>query len=188
MATELSRFNILSQLTAKYTNTSGGGETPVAAQQVGFIYEPATAFTDGTGDFQADVWAEDRNRAMTGVETIEYFLLDDSDNEFASPSGTPDGSNILGLAHGFAEVTHLIVRNQSASTGNLVFGGDTGGEQWLTGPIATVTHNLVLKPGVTISFASEQDGDWAIAGGADLLKVVSTGNLVFDLIIMGRSA
>lgn len=128
----------------------------------------------GVRRFTKILEALDQSLADTANEDLDLYDLGTLD------IGNGPGRDTLGLAHTNSKIYRLVVRNQSISTGSLVFDtSQTGG--W-TSWMPSGTHSL--EPGAMLCGSWPNGIDVADTSNHILRLTASSGAVVYDLQIL----
>lgn len=138
--------------------------------QAPISYAQSTAFTNGTGATQADVFFSD-TRSVAAAED-----LDVSGGALTTAFGT---------TFTIAELKLLVVCADSANTGNVIVGGDAASVLFLS--VATTT--VSVKPGGCFMFLDPSATGTAVTNAtADIIQVApSAGTQAYTIVIAGSS-
>ena len=139
-------------------------------------YVDAAGYTNGTGAAQADRIYQAR-RSVADSSTPEVLPLS---------SGLVDA---LGNALSFASITTILVKNRSATAGEVLTVG--GGTHPLAAWLSSAGAGVKVGPGGRFLIDNPSAAAYAVAAGsADKLTISADagGDVPFDVIIQGRSA
>lgn len=181
MATTL-EASINCKLSAVFVNTLTNGLAPVSVDMTG---QGLTTFTDGTTANKADRLWGSKGRALTGTTPEDIDVYDFGSIDIGAGAGLdPHGQAIT-----LAEITALMVINNTSSTGTLAIGGKGTGAAWNSWIQADDDAAVTLKPGGVFLITSPTDPGFAVADTSNhLLTMTPTDDLTYDIYIVGRSA
>lgn len=180
--------SIIAQLQGTHVNTlagtTGSSSAPFGSSQ------KTSSITDGTTTGKADKEWSSKGRTLVGTtsETISLYNFTGLD------IGCGAGQDDLGNAIVLAEVVALFIFNQPTSVGNLIIGGQNDATAWkspFTNSVATPEKACItLPPGAGILlFNVVADPAYAVVSTTnEVLKIASTGNVTYDMTVLGRSA
>lgn len=181
MTRTLSSFKAKASLGATLANLLNSGTA-----RVDQVIDAIVAFTTGTAAGQADrIWV-DIDRALSGATSENIDLYDLASLDIGAGAGK-DG---LGQAVALAEICGILVLNQSTSTGNITLGGEGSGAAWNSLFSGSDSFTLgPITPGNFFEATNSAKPAWAVADTTNhLLKIASSADLTYSIVILGRSA
>ena len=176
--------NVTFKATGRLSNTVSADLSASMSGSLGDTID--MVFTTGTSALQINrIWS-DKGRTITSGNDEDIDLFDFAGTDIG-PGAALDS---LGLAVSFADVSILLVQNQSVSAGTLILGGETSAAAWNSPWAGSDTATNSLLPGQVLMIGGSVDPGYAVADSSNHLLTVgaSGGNITYDIHIFGRSA
>lgn len=181
MATTLD-VSINCKLSAVFVNTLTNSLAPVSVNMTG---QGLNVLTNGTTANKSDRLWGSKGRALTGTTPEDIDVYDFGTIDIGAGAGLdPHGQSVT-----LAEITALMVINNTSSTGTLAIGGKGTTAAWNSWIQADDDAAVTLKPGGVFLITSPTDPGFAVADTSNhLLTMTPTDDLTYDIYIVGRSA
>lgn len=156
----------------------------LAEAPAGGDFTPATALTSGTTANQANKLLQNRDSSINSGTSVTVNL-NASAGFFV---GALTGTDLLGNTVTLVEVVALLIRNQGP--GDLLIGGEGSADAWSSPFNGSTSAKVLLKAGGMFEIFAPTDPAYAV-GTTDNRKLkleASGGNVIYDIIVLGRTA
>lgn len=132
------------------------------------------AWSDGTGDAEADVFYSNYGVSIAGGGSLSLDL--------ASLSGGPDGAAVV-----FADVRAILVRARAANADTVTLAPHMTNGWTALGS----NFELELQPGAYLRLYHDQDGGWPVSAMDKVLEITNDHAMtaaVVDIVIIGAGS
>lgn len=155
------------------TNTSAGVQERSSVLQHTIEYDSGEQTSGTTSGKQDRVWSD--------LQTVAAGVPDTWDL-----AGTLT-SELNGATVTFVEITGMLIRNKSTTTGEYLEVG--AGSNPFAGWVKAAGDALIVGPGGMLVLTAPIDGLAVTSGTGDILTITSaSGTITYDIVLLGRSA